>query len=161
MLNKKIESALNKQINVELFTAYQFLSMSAYLAENNLSGFSSWLKKEFEKEQSHATKLFDYIVQRGGKVDLAKIETPKREWKGIIDLFEDILKNEEKLTSEINDLINLAIGEKDHASSVLLQWYVSTQVKEEAEIKSLLVHLNAIEGKGPGLLMLDREAGSR
>ena len=161
MLNKKLELELNKQLNAELDAAYLYLSMSAYLASNNLSGFSNWMKVQFEEEQFHALKLFNYIIERGGNVTLTAIDTPKNKWKDIVDVFEDVLAHEEKITSLINNLVDVAMHEKDHATVNMLQWYVAEQVEEEAGVSDILDQLKLIDGKGAGMFMLDREMKQR
>jgi len=161
MISNKLEKELNNQMNAELYSAYLYLSMSAFLSEKNLNGFSHWMRLQFEEEQSHAMKLFQYILDRGGKISLEQIEKPKAVWKDIIDVFENVLEHEQKVTGLINDLVNVAMEEKDHATVVLLQWYVSEQVEEEASVSDILDQLKLIEGKGSGLFMLDREAKVR
>ena len=161
MISNRLEKELNKQMNAELYSAYLYLSMSAFLSEKNLNGFSHWMMLQFEEEQSHAMKLFQYILDRGGKINLEKIEKPKTVWKDIIDVFENVLEHEQKVTGLINELVNLAMEEKDHATVVLLQWYVSEQVEEESSVSDILDQLKLIEGKGSGLFMLDREAKDR
>jgi ferritin len=161
MINKRVEEELNKQLNAELYSAYLYLSMSAYCADNNLAGFSHWMRMQFEEEQDHAMKFFQYILERGGKVALKKIDEPQHEWKDIIDVFEHVLRHEQHVTSMINDLVDVAMEERDHATVNMLQWYVSEQVEEEATVSDLLDQLRLIEGKGPGLFMLDREAKTR
>ena len=157
MLNKRLEIELNKQVNAELYSAYLYLSMSSYLASMNLNGFSNWMKIQFEEEQAHGMKIFQYILDRGGSVILDKIEAPKTSWDGIIDIFEEVLAHEQKITALINDLINVAYEEKDHATVAELQWFVTEQVEEEAGVSDIIDQLNMIEGKGAGLFMLDRE----
>ena len=161
MLNTRLEVELNKQLNAELYSAYLYLSMSAYLASKNLSGFSNWMKVQFEEEQFHALKLYNYIIDRGGKVTLTAIEAPKTEWNDILDVFEDVLAHEEKVTGLINELMNVAMEEKDHATVSILQWFVTEQVEEEATVSDLLDQLKLVEGKGSGLFLLDREAKQR
>ncbi len=161
MLTEKLEQELNKQVNAEMYSAYLYLSMSAYLASKNLSGFSNWMKVQFEEEQSHAMKLYNYILERGGRVILEQVEAPKKVWNGIIDVFEDVLEHEQKVTSLINNLIDVSISEKDHASVSMLQWFINEQVEEEASVSDMLDQLKLIEGKGSGLFMLDREAKQR
>lgn len=161
MINKRVEEELNKQVNAEMYSAYLYLSMSAYCADNNLAGFSHWMQLQFEEEQAHAMKFFQYILDRGGKVELKQINQPKHEWDGIIDVFDAVLKHEQHITKMINDLVNVAMEERDHATVNLLQWYVSEQVEEEATVSDLLDQLRLIEGKGAGLFMLDREAKLR
>ena len=161
MIKKRVEEELNKQLNAELYSAYLYLSMSAYCADNNLAGFSHWMRLQFEEEQAHAMRFFQFILDRGGKVELKAINEPKHDWKNIIDVFENILRHEQHITSMINDLVNVAMEERDHATVNFLQWYVSEQVEEEATVSDLLDQLRLIEGKGPGLFMLDREAKTR
>ena len=161
MIKKKLEVELNKQLNAEMYSAYLYLSMAAYLSSKNLSGFANWMKIQFEEEQSHAMKLYQYIIDRGGRVYFDSIDAPQTEWESIIAVFEDVLVHEEKITAMINELVNTAIEEKDHATVNLLQWFVSEQVEEEANVSDILDQLKLIEGKGAGLFMLDREAKQR
>ena len=161
MLSNKLEKALNKQINAEFYSAYFYLSMSSFLNEINLTGFSNWMRIQFEEEQFHAMKIYDYLLERGGKVKLNAIEKPPHKWKDVIDVFKDVLKHEQHVTKLINDLTDLAIQEKDHATVNFLQWFIDEQVEEEANVSELLAQLEMIEGKGSGLFMLDREAKQR
>lgn len=161
MINKRLETELNKQLNAELYSAYLYLSMSAYLSTKNLPGFSHWMKIQFEEEQAHAMKLFQYILDRGGKVDLLEIKSPKKEWNGILDVFENIANHEAHITKLINNLVDIAWAEKDHATVNLMQWFVNEQVEEESTVSDLFDQLKLIEGQGAGLFMLDREARQR
>jgi ferritin len=161
MISNKLEKELNSQLNEELYSAYLYLSMSAYLATKNLSGFSHWMKVQFEEEQAHAMKLFSYIIDRGGKVELQEIRSPQKEWDGILGVFDNIVKHEAYITSRINNLVDIALAEKDHATVSIMQWYVTEQVEEEATVGDVYDQLKLIEGKGPGLFMLDREARQR
>ena len=161
MLPEKVEKALNKQINAEFFSAYLYLSMSAYLHDISLTGFANWMRAQYEEEKFHAMKMYDYVLERGGKVKLKAIEAPKHKWDGIIDVFEDVLEHEQEITSKINDLMSLSIDEKDHATVNFLQWFVDEQVEEEATVSDMLAQLKLVEGKGSGLFMLDREAAQR
>jgi len=161
MLPEKIEKALNEQINAEFFSAYLYLSMSAYLSDISLTGFAGWTRAQYEEEMFHAMKMYDFVLERGGKITLKAIETPKHQWEGIIDVFEDILAHEQKITGLINDLVSLGIDERDHATVNFLQWFVDEQVEEEASVSDLLAQLKLVGGKGSGLFMLDREAALR
>ncbi len=161
MISKKIEKALNKQINAEFYSAYLYLSMSSYLNDINLTGFSNWMRVQFDEEQFHAMKFYDYILERGGSVKLESIDKPPHKWNGIIDIFEETLKHEQEVTTMINDLMDLAIKEKDHATVNFLQWFIDEQVEEEASVDELLSQLKLVEGKGSGLFMLDRESKQR
>jgi len=161
MLSKKLEKELNNQINAELFSAYLYLSMASYLDFKNLPGFAHWMIMQFKEEQSHAQKLYDYINSRGGRVIFSQIESPQSDWKDVIDVFKDVYSHEQKVTELINNLVNIAIEEKDHATVNMLQWFVSEQVEEESSASEILEKLKYIEGKGPGLFMMDRELMQR
>ena len=161
MIPKKIEKALNEQINQEFYSAYMYLSMASFLDRMNLHGFSNWMKVQFEEEQFHAMKLYDYVLERGGEVKLKEIERPPHKWKDIIDVFEATKKHEEEVTKMINNLVDIAIQEKDHATVNFLQWFVDEQVEEEASVDELLSQLKLIGGTGSGLFILDREAKQR
>jgi ferritin len=161
MLNKKIEEVLNKHLTEEMYSSYLYLSMSAYCDSISLKGFAHWMKIQSQEEYAHVEKIFDYIQEKQGKVTLAPINGPKVDWKNIIDVFEDTLEHEEKVSEMINVLATTALEEKDHATSNFLQWFVTEQVEEEAHVSEMLDQLKLVEGKGAGLFMLDREAKQR
>lgn len=160
-MNKRMEDALNEQVNAEMFSSYLYLSMSAYFADMNLNGFANWMRVQAQEELAHAMKFFDYINERGGRIELKVIEQPRKEWGSVIEAMEETYKHEQLVTSLINNLVNVAIEEKDHASNNFLQWFVSEQVEEEAHASELLSELKMIEGKGPALFMIDRELKTR
>jgi len=161
MLNTKIEKLLNEQINAEFYSAFLYLSMSSYLSSNNLNGFANWMKVQFEEEQFHAMKLYNYVLDRGGSVKLTTIKEPESSWDGIIDVFEYTFEHEQKVTALINNLANTAMEEKDLATVNFLQWFIEEQVEEEANVDDLLGQLKMINGQGSGLFMLDREFKQR
>lgn len=161
MLSEKMQQALNDQINAETWSAYLYLSMSAYFESQNLPGFANWMKVQWLEELSHTTKFFDYVNERGGRVILKPIAAVQTEWKDALEAFQDTLKHEQHVTSLINNLVNIAIEEKDHATNNMLQWYVAEQVEEESNVESLVEQIKMIGGQGHGMLMLDRELGSR
>ncbi len=161
MLNKRIEKELNEQINAEYWSAYFYLSMAAYFENKNLHGFANWMKVQYLEEISHVMKFFSYVNERGGRVLLKPIDAVKTEWKDEIEVFEDTLKHEQKVTGLINNLVNIALEEKDHATHNVLQWYVSEQVEEESSADEILQQLKMVEGNKHGLLMLDRELKQR
>lgn len=161
MLNKKIETALNEQINEEMFSSYLYLSMSAYFADINLNGFANWMRVQSQEEMAHAMKIFDYVCERGGKVILKAIAQPESKWKNTLEVVDETMKHEMKVTALINKLADLAVTEKDHATGNFLQWFVTEQVEEEANVTDLLNQLKMIKGEGPGLFMLDRELKTR
>lgn len=161
MIKKTVSDAINAQINAEFYSAYLYLSMSAYFEAQGLPGFANWMRVQFEEEQFHALKFYDYVNERGGRVLLTTFETPKHEWENMVEVFEDVLKHEIHVTDLINNLVDIAMAEKDHASVAFLQWFVNEQVEEEANVEKILSQLRLIGGKGDGILMLDRELATR
>lgn len=161
MFSKKMEKALNDQINAELFSSYLYLSMAAYFTRKNLPGFAHWMNIQSQEENAHGMIFFNFVNERGGNIELQAIEKPAFEWNGPIEVFEEVLKHEQKVTSLINNLVNIAIEEKDHATNNKLQWFVAEQVEEEANATEILEQLKIVEGKGQGLLLLDRELKTR
>ena len=161
MLNKKMQEAINSQINAEIYSSYLYLSMSAYFESISLSGFASWMRAQAQEEMVHAMKFYDYVNERGGRVILGSIEAPPLEWESAVAVFDATYQHEQKVTGLINDLVDLAIEEKDHATNNLLQWFVSEQVEEEASASGVL-NKAKLTGDAPGgLFMLDRELGAR
>ena len=161
MISQKVQDALNRQCNREMYSAYLYLSMSAYFQSLNLKGFASWMRVQTQEEMVHAMKFYDYVVQRGGRVILADIEAPPTEWKSPRDAFDKTYEHEQKVTGLINDLMNLAIAEKDHASVNFLQWFVTEQVEEEESSSEVAERLKLIGKDSNSLLMLDKELGQR
>jgi len=161
MISQKIEKAINEQINAEIYSAYLYWSMSAYAQSIGLKGFASWLLVQYKEESDHAMIFFNYLIERGGKVVLEAIEKPQTEWKNIVDVFEAVYKHEQHVTALINNLKTLAIEEKDHATSSLLNWFVDEQVEEEANAIEILDNLKMTDGNKGAIFMLDREAGTR
>jgi ferritin len=161
MVNKKIEGVLNQQVNAELYSSYLYLSMSAYFQSINLPGFANWMRVQAQEELVHAMKFYDFINERGGRVTLQKIDSPPTKWASPLDVFENTYKHEQKVTGLINDLVNLAVGEKDHATNIFLQWFVTEQVEEEASADEVVQKLKLVGKDSGGLFMLDGEMGQR
>ena len=161
MINSVVEKALNGQINAEYYSSYLYLSMAAALEDMGLPGFANWTRVQTEEEMFHAMKILDFILERGGRVKLAAIDAPPSEWKDVFTVFEEILKHEQHVTSLINSLMDTAIEQKDHATTMFLQWFVTEQVEEEANVDEILQQLKlAKESKG-ALFMLDKEMATR
>lgn len=161
MISAKMQKALNKQLNEELFSSYLYLSMAAYFESKNLTGFAHWMKLQSQEEYTHGLKFYDFIHQVGGKVILSQISAPKTDWKNIKEVFAETLEHEKYITDLINKLVDLAILEKDHATNNFLQWFVNEQVEEIATAEDLVNKLEMIGDNKNGLFMLDRELGSR
>lgn len=161
MLTEKMQDALNQQVNAELYSAYLYLAMEAYFKSINLPGFANWMRVQTQEELLHAMKIYDFINQRNGRVTLKALAQPQTEWKSPLAVFEAAYKHEQKVTGLINDLVNLAVKEKDHATSTFLQWFVNEQVEEEASANGVVQKLK-MTGKSPdGLFLIDRELALR
>lgn len=161
MISKKMQDAINDQINYEIYSAYIYLSMSAYYQSLNLPGFANWMNVQYQEEIMHAMKFFAYVNSRGGRVLLKTIEGPETDWASPSDPFNVALAHEQKVTARINNLVNLAMDERDHASVAFLQWFVTEQVEEESNAEAIIRHLELIGDDRSGLFMLDRELATR
>ena len=161
MLTEKMQKALNGQLNAELYSAYLYLSMNAYFKSINLDGFANWMYYQAQEELEHSMKFYDFVIQRGGKVVLAQIEAPPTEWDSPLAVFEVTLAHEQKVTGLINDLVEIALGEHDHATNIFLQWFVSEQVEEEESVSGVLEQLKLMGDAQGGLFMIDRELAKR
>lgn len=161
MLKKSLEEAFNKQINEELFSFYLYLSMVAWFESIDLKGFAHWMKVQAREEMAHVFKIYEHIVDRGGKVELLAVAEPKREWESPLNVFQESLVHEEHITECINNLMNLAIKENDHAARSFLNWFVDEQVEEEANFSELVGKLKLIGDNNPLLLMQDKERAGR
>ena len=160
-ISPKIQTALNKQINRELASAYVYLAMSAWADEQNLQGAASWLRIQWEEELVHATKLVDYIGARGGTVKLTVIAEPPAKYKTLLDVFKNVLQHEENVTAAINELYGMASGEKDYATKTLLDWYVNEQVEEENQPMEIISLLELAGDSPSGLLIVDQQLAAR
>ena len=161
MLSQNMEQALNRQLNAELYSAYLYLSMAAYYYSLNLNGFANWMTVQNQEETMHAMKFYNYINERGGRINLDKIDGPPTNWNSPLEVFEETLKHEEKVTGLINNLVDLAIAERDHAANAFLQWFVTEQVEEEASANEVIQNLKLAGNDPHALFMLDRELGTR
>ncbi len=160
-MDKKMQEALNKQLNAEIYSAYLYLSMSAYFHSINLDGFANWMRVQWQEELAHGLKFYDYVNERGGRVVLQPVEAPPSEWDSPLALFEDVYRHEQKVTGMINKLVDLAVETKDHATNNFLQWFVSEQVEEEASADEVVQKLKLVGDDASGLFMIDRELVQR
>lgn len=161
MVNQKIQDAFNEQINAEIYSSYLYLSMTAYFASINLEGFATWMRVQAQEELIHAMKFFDYLKERGGVVNLKAIDGPPTRWDSPLAAFQEAYRHEQKVTSLINNLVDISIQERDHASNAFLQWFVTEQVEEEASADAVVQNLKLAGDHGGGLFMIDRELGTR
>ena len=161
MISQALQDAFNEQIKNELYSAYLYLSMSAYFQRINLPGSAHWMRLQSQEEVSHAMKLFDHLNDRGGHVVLQAIDQPSSEFKSPLDMFQQALAHEQKVTGMINKLYALAVKENDYPAQVELQWFVTEQVEEEKNATEIVEQLKMVGEHGPSLIMLDRQLGAR
>lgn len=161
MISKKMEEALNKQINAEFYSSYLYLSMAADFEAKNLEGFANWMKVQAQEEWGHGMRIYNYVNEQQGRVLLGAIDAPQAEWDSPLAMFEAAYKHEQHVTSLIHKLTSLANEEKDYATGIFLQWFVSEQVEEEAHAVSIVEKLKMIKESPQGLMMLDRALGER
>ena len=161
MISEKLEKAFNDQINKEFYSEYLYLSMQAYFERLNLKGFVNWMSVQVQEEHAHAMGMFNYVHERGGKVELEAIDKPQVEWNSPLHVFEEVLKHEEFVTSRINALMDVAEEVKDRAALSFLDWYLKEQVEEESNVGGVLATLKLIKDDAKALLMLDKELAAR
>lgn len=161
MLNKKVEEALNAQINAEMWSAYLYLSMAAYCHSIGQPGMASWFEVQFKEEQDHAKILFNYVNSRNGRVELRPIDAVPLEWNGVLDVFESTLAHEQKVTSLINNLYALTHEQNDFATQSMLKWFIDEQIEEEETAQTIIDNIKMIKDNGYGIYMLDKELGAR
>jgi ferritin len=161
MLSTSLQTAFSDQINKELYSAYLYLGMSAWCESANLPGAAHWMKAQAAEEQGHALKLYEFVFDRNGKVALEAIAKPPQEYTSLLDLFEQVLEHERKVTALINELYKIALGEGDYPAQVLLQWFISEQVEEEKNATMVVETLKMVGTQGASLYMVDRQLGAR
>lgn len=161
MISKPLQDAINDQINFELFSAYLYLSMSAHFETQNLPGFANWTRVQYQEETGHAMKFYKYVFDRSGVVTLKAIAQPTIKFKTPLDIFKEVLKHEQKVTSLINKLYELAVKEKDYAAQIFLQWFINEQVEEEKNATDIINMLAMIGDSSVSLIMADRQLGAR
>ncbi|MDA8422510.1 MAG: ferritin [Nitrospiraceae bacterium] len=161
MLTKKVEEALNEQLNRELYSAYLYMSISSSCTNRGLKGFANWFMVQYHEEMLHAMKFYEYINLQGGRVALKALAQPPSEFSSPLEMFNKTLEHEQFITKSINDLVELSISEKDHATQIFLHWYVTEQVEEESNDNEILAQLRIIRDDAQALMMLDRELAAR
>lgn len=161
MISAKLQKAINNQIQAEMYSANLYLAMSGYCMSKGLKGFANWLRVQYQEETMHALKFVDYILARGGELELKAIEAAPVDFGTPVEVFEKILAHEEHVTSLINKLHEVAVDEKDVAAQIFLQWFVTEQVEEEASASEVLEQLKMVGDKSSGLFYLDKELATR
>ncbi|MCE5345757.1 MAG: ferritin [Bacteroidales bacterium] len=160
-INKKVEEILNKQVNAEFWSAYLYLSMSAWCESQGLKGSANWMRVQFHEETSHALKIQDYVLSRSGEIKLQPINAVETSWNNLLHLFEETYKHECVVTEMINKCYEVALSEKDYATAIMLQWFIDEQTEEESNALEIIDHLKLLGDKGAGIYHLDRSLEKR
>ncbi len=161
MISTQMAEALNKHLNMELYSAQLYLSMSSYANYIGLKGAANWFMVQYQEEMVHFMKFYGYVNSQGEHVHLGPVQAPPSEFASFLDLFEKTLAHEQIITRCINDLMDIAVQEKDHASQIFLHWFVTEQIEEEENDREIIAKLKLVGDNGQGLLMLDNELGTR
>jgi len=161
MLSEKVREALNKQMNAELYSGYLYVSMSAYFEDADLPGFAHWMRAQAQEELLHAMKFYRYLVDKDARVTTLAIDQPAVEWASPLAAFQHAYEHEQKVTGLINNLVELAMAERDYATNVTLQWFVNEQIEEEASAKAVVQQLKRVGDSGEALMLVDRELAQR
>lgn len=161
MLTAKLQDALNEQMKNEFFSAYLYLAMAGYFQSEDLPGFATWMRVQALEEMTHGERFFKFTCDAGGRTDLRGFDAPKNGFTSPLDAFEFGLQHEKFVTERIGNLMDLARAENQHAAQIMLQWFVTEQVEEEANFSLIIRKLKRVEGDGRGLLLIDQELGQR
>lgn len=161
MLHKEIEVALNKQVNEEFYSAYLYLAMSSYCSKIGLNGAAHWFMVQYEEERSHALKIYTYLIDQDADVELAVVEKPTHDFDSLLHVYQETLKHEQYMTNNFNELSDLTLRNKDHATYNFLQWFVNEQVEEESTVKDIISKLKLVGESGNGLFMVDSDLATR
>ena len=160
-MDANVEAAMNRHINRELFSSYLYLSMAAWCEAEGLRGFSHWMRLQSVEENVHVMKFFDFVLDRGGRVEFLELAAPQREWESPLDVFKAALEHEREVSGYINELMDAVIDARDHAANVFLQWFVQEQVEEEASVADIVSRLELVGEDGRGILLIDQELAAR
>lgn len=160
-MDKRLVDEINKQITYEFYSAFLYLSMASYCAENDLPGFESWFKVQKDEEEFHANKFLDYLHERDEHAIITGFDNPPEEFTSLLDALEKSLEHEKFVTSRISFLLDIAYDIKDYAAIEFLNWFIKEQIEEESSFNTLIGQVKLIGDKGPGIFQLDREAGAR
>lgn len=161
MIKEELLDAINAQISNEMFSSNLYLAMAAYFQTINLNGFANWMRIQAQEEMTHALKFFDYLLQRNSQPRIGSIPSPQVVWDNPLACFQDAYLHEQKITSQINNLANMALKDGDHATWIMLQWFITEQVEEEATSNEIVDRLTLAGDSKGGLFMLDNELKQR
>ena len=160
-LREKVEKAINDQINAELFSSYLYKSMASWFESQNLPGMANWMNIQAREEMDHAMKFYDYVIERGGRAIFQAIEAPQSEWESPLDAFKASFEHEQYISRRIDDLMDMALEERDHATRIMLNWFVEEQVEEEDNASTNVAKVEMLKDSKRGMYMLDKEFAAR
>ncbi|WP_372370726.1 ferritin [Candidatus Uabimicrobium sp. HlEnr_7] len=161
MLNDQLQEALNRHMNSEFFSSYMYLSMAAYFDSIHYKGFAHWAQEQANEELGHAMKMYQYILDKGGKIVLLPIEGPPTTWDSCLGAFEEVYKHEQKVTQQINSLYEICQENKDYATQTFLHWFITEQVEEESMSSEIVERIKLAGNSNSAVLLIDSELGSR
>lgn len=161
MASEQLLTALNDQFNFELLSGYYYMAMASYCESEDMKGFAHFMTEQAKEEYEHAMKFYEFINDIDGRVKMQAISEPKNDYNSFLEVFQEALSHEKLVTSKINDLLDIAMKEKDYPTLQFLQWFVAEQVEEEATMRDIVAKLEKIEGKFNILYQLDKELGRR
>jgi len=157
MISNAMAQRLNGQINKEFYSAYFYMSMSAHSESENLKGTAAWFMAKYDEEMAHAMKIYRYLHDQGARVELEAVAKPPTDYAGVLDMFKKTLVHEQEVTASFGDLVEAALAEKDHATGIFLQWFVTEQIEEEATVSNIIGRVKLVGERGEGLFMIDNE----
>lgn len=161
MISEQLQDSLIEQLNKEYHSAYIYLGMSAYCSKEGFNGAANWFLIQYQEEVAHGMKLFKYLEDQNVDIKLPSIQGVEVSFNSLLDVFQKSLEHEQTMTRNLNNLSDLAMKDKDHATYNLLQWYVTEQVEEEATVSGIIDHIKLVDGNGYGLYTIDKELSSR
>jgi len=161
MLSQTLIDAINDQIQYEYYSAFTYKAMQVYFEQEDLTGMANWMDIQFQEEMSHAEKMFKFVCETGGRVELKQIDAPRNDYSSALEIFEETLKHEQEVTARINKLMDLAQEERNHTAQIFLQWFITEQIEEEANVGHIIAKLKRVAGDGRGLMMIDQELEKR
>ena len=161
MRSKLVESAMNDQIGAEFYSAYLYLSMSAFFERKSLAGFAHWMRLQYGEELVHATKMFDFMVDNDANLQLQPIPAPPSEFGTPLEIMREALRHEQEITASIVKVYELAVSEHEYPTQILMQWFINEQTEEEKTVGDIVAHLEMIGDDGPALLLMDNQLAGR
>lgn len=161
MISKKMTAALNSHMNLELYSAHIYLSMSSCATALGLKGAANWFMVQYHEEMAHFMKFYTYLIDQGENITLNASKEVPNSYTSLLEMFEKTLAHEQLITKCINELSEQAVQEKDHATQIFLQWFITEQIEEENNDRDMIAKLKLVGDHGYGILMIDAEMAQR